>query len=76
MPTASTRPNSDRLFSENPSAESTAKVPTSETGIATIGMIEARQVCRNRNTTPTTRIASKIVFITSWTDLAMNSVGS
>jgi hypothetical protein len=39
-------------------------------------MIEARQVCRNRMTTKTTRItASKIVFSTSWTDSAMNSVG-
>ena len=46
------------------SAASTAKVPISDTGIATIGMIEARQVCRNRMTTMTTRMtASKIVFM-------------
>ena len=54
----------------------TANVPISEIGIATIGMIAARQVCRNRMTTMTTRsTASKIVFITSSTDSAMNSVG-
>ncbi len=76
MPIASTSPNSDRLLSEKPNAASTAKVPISDTGIATIGMIEARQVCRKRMTTMTTRItASKIVFCTSWTDSAMNSVG-
>ena len=76
MPIASTSPNSERLLSEKPKAASTAKVPISDTGIATIGMIEARQVCRNRMTTMTTRMtASKIVFCTSWTDSAMNSVG-
>ena len=58
MPIASTRPNSDRLLSEKPNAAITAKVPISETGMATIGMIEARQVCRNRITTSTTRIAA------------------
>ncbi len=43
-----------------------AKVPISDTGIAITGMIAARQLCRNRNTTPTTsRIAMKIVVITS-----------
>jgi len=77
MPTASTSPNSDKLFSEKPSAASTAKVPTSETGIATIGMTEARQVCRNRMTTTTTRAtASRMVTSTSCTDCAMNVVVS
>ena len=32
----------------------TAKVPTSDTGTATMGMIEARQVCRKMRTTSTT----------------------
>ena len=42
----------------------TAKVPISETGIATIGMIAARQVCRNRITTSTTSAtASKMVLM-------------
>ena len=77
MPIASTSPNSDRLLSENPSAANMAKVPTSEIGIATIGTIEARQRCKNRITTMTTRMtASKIVFTTSCTDSEMNSVGS
>ena len=77
MPTASTRPNRDRLFSEIPSAARIVKVPTSDTGIAITGMIDARQLCRNTNTTPTTsRIASKIVWMTSSTDLPMKIVGS
>ena len=47
------------------------KVPISEIGMATTGMIVARQVCRNRNTTPTTRaIAMKIVSMTSCDRLA------
>ena len=59
MPIASTRPNSERLLSEKPSAAMTAKVPISETGIATIGMIAVRQDCRNTIMTITTsRIAS------------------
>ena len=60
-----------------PNAARTVKVPTSETGIAMTGMIVARQLCRNTNTTPTTsRIATKIVRMTSLTDLAMKIVGS
>ena len=62
MPTASTSPNSDRLFSEKPNSAMKKNVPISDTGIATIGMMAARQVCRNRMTTSTTRrIASRIV---------------
>ena len=77
MPTASTRPNSDRLFSDIPSASRMVKEPTSDTGIAITGMSEARQVCRNRNTTPTTsRMATKIVVTTSRTDLPTKIVGS
>ena len=77
MPTASTRPNSDRLFSEKPNIAIRKKVPISEIGIATSGMIAARQVCRNSTTTRTTsRIASRIVSITASTDCWMNWVGS
>ena len=77
MPTASTRPTSDRLLSEMPAAASRVKVPISDPGIATTGISEARQVCRNRMTTPTTsRIATKIVCTTSRTDLATKMVGS
>ena len=62
MPTASTSPNSDRLFSEKPNIAMRKNVPISETGMATSGMMAARQVCRNRMTTSTTsRIASRIV---------------
>ena len=63
MPIASTRPNSDRLFSEKPNAAITAKVPIRDTGIARIGITAARQVCRNTMTTSTTRAtASKMVL--------------
>ena len=76
MPIASTSPNSERLFSENPAAARTAKVPISETGMAMIGMSDARHVCRNSTTTMMTRaMASKIVTITASIDSAMNSVG-
>ncbi len=77
IPTASTSPNSDRLLSEKPKAAKTAKVPTSDTGIAAIGMIEARQVCRNRMTTSTTStIATTMAMTTSWIDWVMNTVAS
>ena len=52
-------------------------VPISDTGMATIGMTAARQVCRNRMITSTTSsTASRIVSITALTDCRMNSVGS
>ena len=35
------------MLSEKPNAAITAKVPISETGMARIGMSEARQDCRN-----------------------------
>ena len=55
-----------------PKACMTAKVPTTDTGTASSGMIEARQVCRNRMTTMTTRMMASIsVWMTesidSWT---------
>src|SRR5712675_1052687 len=43
IPTARTRPKSDRLLSENPNIAMKKKVPISDTGIATIGMTEARR---------------------------------
>src|SRR6516164_10263469 len=77
MPTASTSPNNDRLFSDIPNAYKMMRVLTSETGIAITGISEARHVCRNRNTTPTTsRIATNIVVTTSCTDFATKIVGS
>ncbi len=76
MPMASTKPNSDRLLSVKPNTDMTKKVPISDTGMATIGMIAARQVCRNKMTTSTTRtIASPMVVSTASTDCWMNWVG-
>ena len=54
MPMASTRPNSERLFSEKPNTFITANVPMSDTGTASIGMMDARQVCKKTITTSTT----------------------
>ena len=54
------------MFSEKPATSITAKVPTSDTGTATSGMIEARHVCRNSSTTTTTSaIASNSVITTA-----------
>ncbi len=76
MPMASTRPNSDRLLSEKPNAANRKNVPINDTGMATMGMIAARQVCRNRMTTSTTSTtASRIVVTTASTDCWMKSVG-
>ncbi len=76
MPIARTSPNKERLFSVKPNAAMKKNVPISDTGIATSGMTAARQVCRNRMTTSTTRTrASKIVSITASTDCRMNCVG-
>ena len=69
MPIASTIPNSERLLIENPTMAITKNVPTSEIGMAMIGMIAARQVCRNNRSTNTTNIiAFQIVSITALTD--------
>ena len=77
MPIASTRPNSERVFSEKPSINITANVPISETGTATSGMIDARQVCRNTITTITTRrMAMNSVCTTSAIECRTKIVGS
>ena len=76
MPMASTKPNSDRLLMVKPNAAMKKNVPTSDTGMATSGMIAARQVCRNRITTRmTSTIASPMVSTTASTDCWMNCVG-
>jgi len=76
MPIARTSPNRDRLFSENPNAAMTAKVPISDTGMATIGITAARQLCRKIITTSTTRTsASNSVFSTSSMEARTYSVG-
>ena len=66
MPIASTSAKSVSVFIVKPTAQSPAKAPISDTGTAIIGMSVARQVCRNRNTTASTRsAASKMVLVTS-----------
>ncbi|MCY1422234.1 hypothetical protein D9M71_379100 [compost metagenome] len=77
IPMASTRPNSDRALSEKPNRCITAKVPIKDTGTATSGMIEARQVCRNRITTSTTSTrASNRVWTTASMEPRTKMVGS
>ena len=44
------------MLIEKPSSGNTANVPISDTGTASIGISVARQFCRNRKTTMTTRI--------------------
>ncbi len=77
MPMASTRPKSVSVLIEKPSSSRNAKVPTIDTGTASSGMIEARQVCRKTMTTSTTsRIASNSVFTTSSIEVCTKRVGS
>ena len=69
MPIARTRPKSDSVLSEKPKASITANVPMIDTGTATSGMIDARQVCRKTSTTITTRrMAMNSVSITAAID--------
>ena len=76
MPIASTRPNSDRVLNDTPTAAITTNEPISETGMASSGMIAARQVCRNTMTTITTSSsASNSVSMTASTEAWMNSTG-
>ena len=65
------------MLSEKPIASITAKVPTSDTGTAMSGMIDARQVCRKTITTTTTsRIASNSVSTTARIESRTKTVGS
>ncbi|MNI37510.1 hypothetical protein D3C73_916030 [compost metagenome] len=76
MPTARTRANSDRELIEKPRASCTAKVPTRATGMARIGMMAARQVCRKtRMTIITRKTASISTCSTAETEAATYSVG-
>jgi len=77
MPMASTMPKSDRLLRLKPNAASVAKEPISETGIAMMGMIAARQLCRKSSTTrATSTTASNRVCSTASIEAAMYAVGS
>ncbi len=66
MPMARTRPNRVSELTVKPRASITAKVPITDTGTAASGMIEARQVCRNRMTTSTTRPIASARVMTTW----------
>ena len=77
IPMDSTRPKSESALMEKPNSSIKAKVPTTEMGTASSGMIEARQVCRKRMTTSTTSsTASNRVFTTSLMESRTNVVGS
>jgi hypothetical protein len=77
MPIASTNPNNDSALTEKPKAYMTAKVPMIDTGTARSGIIEARQVCRKRMTTNTTRAsASSSVWTTALMEPRTKTVGS
>ena len=63
-------------FILNPIAYSPPKVPMMDTGTASIGMTVARKLFKNIYITMITRImASMKVFITSWIETSINSVG-
>ena len=65
-PIASTKANIVSILMEYPSAPKTPNVPRSTTGTAIVGMIVARQFCRKRYITHTTRMMASIkVFTTS-----------
>src|SRR5688572_28885850 len=77
IPMASTRPKSVSMLMLKPSASMIANVPTNDTGTAASGMIDARQVWRNRITTATTSsTASNSVMTTALMELRTNTVGS
>ena len=66
-----------RVDARSRTPASAANVPTSDTGTASSGMIEARQVCRNTITTITTStIASSSVSITALIESRTKTVGS
>ena len=75
MPIASTSASSETVLAEKPSASMPAKAPIRLTGIAMVGMMVARRLPRNRNTTTTTSAnASTRVFSTSLTVSRTKSV--
>ena len=71
-PMASTMAKSVSVLMLNPSAKKAMNVPIKETGTARRGMIVARQLCRKRKMTSTTRrSASTKVWTTSVMDARM-----
>ncbi len=64
-----------RVLIEYPNEASTPNVPSSTTGTAMVGISVARQFCRNRYITSTTRmIASIRVITTSFSEMVTNGV--
>ena len=58
---------------ENPSASMMMQVPTSDSGMVTMGISTERMEPRNRKMTPTTMSTASIrVVITSWIEARMN----
>ena len=77
MAMAKTKPNKVNVLIEKPSAAMTAKVPISDTGMVIQGINTARQLCKKKNITKTTRmVASMKVFITSLIESCTTSVVS
>ncbi len=78
MPVARTMAKSVSVLIEKPSRLTKAKAPISDTGMVSVGISVARQLCRNRNITRTTRpTASTSVFTTSaidsWTTVVVSN---
>ena len=76
-PIANTMPNIVRVFIEKPNAARIAKVPSSTTGTAMVGISVARKFCRNRYITGNTGMMASIsVFTTSLMEILTNGVVS
>ena len=73
-PVARVMPKSVSELMEKPKILMKAKVPMSETGMVTAGMMVARQSCRKRKMTMMTMMmASPMVVTTSWMESPMTS---
>ena len=77
MAIANIKPNNVNVLIENPKKAITANVPISDTGIVIQGISTARQLCKKKNMTSTTKmVASTKVFITSLMESCTTSVVS
>ena len=77
IPIARIKPNKVNILSENPMISIKPNVPIKEIGTAIVGIKAARQFCKDRNTTNTTKNrASNKVLYTSWIDCDIYSVAS
>src|ERR1035438_7441923 len=69
-PMASTSANSVSVLIEKPSATKIVKVPSNETGTASIGINVACQLSRNKNTTSSTSALAVLRLITNSNSVA------